>query len=92
MFFMDSSHRLTQSMLNSDVPSVNIRGMMDQVSLQVFDVILHFTTCFCCVVDDDLFSYLLQSPFQISDQTPMQTVVEMFRKIGLRQVLVSRNG
>ena len=43
MFFMDSSHRLTQSMLNSDVPSVNIRGMMDQVSLQVFDVILHFT-------------------------------------------------
>ena len=91
MFFMDSSHRLTQSMLNSDVPSVNIRGMMDQVSLQVFDVILHFTY-FCCVVDDDLFSYLLQSPFQISDQTPMQTVVEMFRKIGLRQVLVSRNG
>ena len=33
VFFMDSSHRLTQSMLNSDVPSVNIRGMMDQVSM-----------------------------------------------------------
>ena len=49
MFFMDSSHRLTQSMLNSDVPSVNIRGMMDQVSLQVFDVILHFTISeMCC--------------------------------------------
>ena len=33
-----------------------------------------------------------QSPFQISDQTPMETVVEMFRKMGLRQVLVSHNG
>lgn len=32
------------------------------------------------------------SPFQISDQTPMETVVEMFRKMGLRQVLVSHNG
>ena len=32
------------------------------------------------------------SPFQISDQTPMETVVEMFRKMGLRQCLVSHNG
>jgi chloride channel 3/4/5 len=32
------------------------------------------------------------SPFQIADQTPMETVVEMFRKMGLRQVLVSHNG
>lgn len=35
---------------------------------------------------------LLQSPFQIADQTPMETVVEMFRKMGLRQVLVAHSG
>ncbi|XP_065182931.1 H(+)/Cl(-) exchange transporter 5-like [Sycon ciliatum] len=32
------------------------------------------------------------SPFQVTEQTPMETVVEMFRKIGLRQALVVRNG
>ncbi|XP_071951740.1 H(+)/Cl(-) exchange transporter 4-like isoform X2 [Antedon mediterranea] len=31
-------------------------------------------------------------PFQITDQTPMSTVVEMFRKLGLRLCLVSHNG
>lgn len=34
----------------------------------------------------------IQSPFQIADQTPMETVVEMFRKMGLRQVLVAHKG
>ena len=33
-----------------------------------------------------------QSPFQILDQTPMETVVEIFRKMGLRQILVSHKG
>ncbi|XP_077869292.1 H(+)/Cl(-) exchange transporter 4-like [Saccoglossus kowalevskii] len=33
-----------------------------------------------------------QSPFQVTDQTPMETVVEMFRKLGLRTCLVTHNG
>ena len=33
-----------------------------------------------------------QAPFQLSDQTPMEIVVELFRKMGLRQVLVAHNG
>ncbi|VDN45258.1 unnamed protein product [Gongylonema pulchrum] len=28
----------------------------------------------------------------VTDQTPMETVIDMFRKLGLRQVLVTRNG
>lgn len=28
----------------------------------------------------------------VTDQTPMETVIDMFRKLGLRQVLVIRNG
>jgi hypothetical protein len=35
---------------------------------------------------------LLQAPITITDQTPMETVVEMFRKLGLRQTLVTHNG
>ena len=62
VFFIDSTRRVNQQLLESTVPSVNFRGLMDP------------------------------SPFQISDQTPMETVVEMFRKMGLRQVLVSHNG
>jgi chloride channel 3/4/5 len=62
IFFIDSTRRVNQQLLESTVPSVNFRGLMDP------------------------------SPFQISDQTPMETVVEMFRKMGLRQVLVSHNG
>ena len=34
----------------------------------------------------------LQAPVTITDQTPMETVVEMFRKLGLRQTLVTVNG
>ena len=48
-----------------------------------------------CIVYAHLLAYTsfwLQSPFQISDQTPMETVVEMFRKMGLRQLLVAHNG
>ena len=51
MFFMDSSHRLTQSMLNSDVPSVNIR-MMDQVMHYiVFQRDTAFYYCLLCMID-----------------------------------------
>ncbi|XP_021378243.1 H(+)/Cl(-) exchange transporter 3-like isoform X6 [Mizuhopecten yessoensis] len=32
------------------------------------------------------------APVTITDQTPMETVVEMFRKLGLRQTLVTHNG
>jgi len=28
----------------------------------------------------------------VTDQTPMETVIDMFRKLGLRQTLVTRNG
>ena len=62
VFFIDSARRVSQQLLETTVPSVNFRGLMDP------------------------------SPFQIADQTPMETVVEMFRKMGLRQVLVSHNG
>jgi chloride channel 3/4/5 len=32
------------------------------------------------------------APVTMTDQTPMETVVDMFRKLGLRQVLVTHNG
>ncbi|CAI4232802.1 unnamed protein product [Auanema sp. JU1783] len=32
------------------------------------------------------------APMTITDQTPMETVIDMFRKLGLRQVLVTKNG
>ncbi|TRY75291.1 hypothetical protein TCAL_01334 [Tigriopus californicus] len=32
------------------------------------------------------------SPVTIADKTPMETVVDMFRKLGLRQTLVTHNG
>lgn len=32
------------------------------------------------------------APMTVTDQTPMETVIDMFRKLGLRQVLVTRNG
>jgi len=35
---------------------------------------------------------LLQAPITVTDQTPMETVIDMFRKLGLRQTLVTRNG
>ena len=35
---------------------------------------------------------LRQAPVTITDQTPMETVLEMFRKLGLRQTLVTHNG
>lgn len=28
----------------------------------------------------------------VTSSTPMETVIDMFRKLGLRQVLVTRNG
>ena len=35
---------------------------------------------------------VFQSPIQITDAMPMETVVEMFRRLGLRQTLVTHNG
>ena len=35
---------------------------------------------------------MLQAPITVTDQTPMETVIDMFRKLGLRQTLVTRNG
>lgn len=32
------------------------------------------------------------APITITDQTPMEAVVDMFRKLGLRQTLVTHNG
>ena len=32
------------------------------------------------------------APVTITDQTPMEMVIDMFRKLGLRQVLVTKNG
>lgn len=37
-------------------------------------------------------SMCCQAPITITDETPMETVVEMFRKLGLRQTLVTHNG
>ena len=37
-------------------------------------------------------SVVFQSPIQITDAMPMETVVEMFRRLGLRQTLVTHNG
>lgn len=32
------------------------------------------------------------APTTITDQTPMETVIDMFRKLGLRQCLVTHDG
>lgn len=32
------------------------------------------------------------SPITVTDQTPMETVIDIFRKLGLRQTLVTSNG
>ena len=36
--------------------------------------------------------FLDMAPITVTDQTPMETVVDMFRKLGLRQTLVTHNG
>ena len=93
VFFSESSRRVSSHMLDSDVPSVNFRGLMDPVCSQYPAIILlakyYYYTYYHVA---SILLILLQSPFQIADQTPMETVVEMFRKMGLRQVLVAHNG
>lgn len=37
-------------------------------------------------------SILDLSPFTVTDETPMEIVVDIFRKLGLRQCLVTHNG
>ena len=32
------------------------------------------------------------APMAVADQTPMETVIDMFRKLGLRTTLVTKNG
>lgn len=39
-----------------------------------------------------LHKILDMAPITVTDQTPMETVVDMFRKLGLRQTLVTHNG
>ena len=39
-----------------------------------------------------LYRLLDLSPVTITDQTPMETVIDMFRKLGLRICLVTHNG
>lgn len=39
-----------------------------------------------------LWKILDLAPTTITDKTPMETVVNMFRKLGLRQTLVTHNG
>ena len=39
-----------------------------------------------------LFKILDLAPVTITDKTPMETVINMFRKLGLRQTLVTHNG
>ena len=93
VLFSESSRRVSSNMLDSDVPSVNFRGLMDPVRSQYPAIILmakyYYNTYYHVA---SILLILLQSPFQIADQTPMETVVEMFRKMGLRQVLVAHNG
>lgn len=40
----------------------------------------------------ELKKILDMAPITVTDQTPMETVVDMFRKLGLRQTLVTHNG
>lgn len=40
----------------------------------------------------NLKNILDMAPITVTDQTPMETVVDMFRKLGLRQTLVTHNG
>ena len=84
VFFSESRVRVPSRSSQSDAPSVNYRGLMDPVSSTENDRGIFYNV--------DNAHLLLQSPFQISDQTPMETVVEMFRKMGLRQVLVAHKG
>ncbi len=39
-----------------------------------------------------LYKLLDLSPITITDQTPMETVIDMFRKLGLKITLVTHNG
>lgn len=39
-----------------------------------------------------LYKLLDLSPTTITDQTPMETVIDMFRKLGLKITLVTHNG
>ena len=39
-----------------------------------------------------LYKLIDLSPVTITDQTPMETVIDMFRKLGLRFTLVTSNG
>lgn len=38
------------------------------------------------------FRFYLQAPITVIDQTPMETVIDLFRKMGLRQTLVTHKG
>jgi len=51
--------------------------------------------CVCLSVCCDVYHgghVVMQAPTTVIDQTPMETVIDMFRKLGIRQVLVTQNG
>ena len=51
-----------------------------------------FGICLRSVKNSYMHFVVFQSPFTVTDSTPMETVVEMFRKLGLRQLLVIHSG
>ncbi len=92
VYFIDSARKMNRQLLALQVPSVNFRGLMDPVSGRsvVGGCVSGRSVVGVC---DNYYNFcFLQSPFQISDQTPMETVVEMVRKLGIRQVLISHKG
>lgn len=42
VFFLDSAHRLSQAAINNDIPSVNIRGIMDPVSVAACELAIRW--------------------------------------------------
>lgn len=61
---------------NSEV--IRVGNLLDQVSRSIFSFVYYLS--------------FLQAPIIVTDQTPMETVIDLFRKLGLRQAFVTRNG
>lgn len=74
---------------SSDEPApIRLYKLLDLVSV-VEDSLPVFILNHVCLI----FVYVfVKSPVTITDQTPMETVMDMFRKLGLRICLVTHNG
>lgn len=66
--------------LTSSAEVIRVGNLLDQVERSTIKPVRR-----------SLFHYL-QAPIIITDQTPMETVIDLFRKLGLRQAFVTRNG